>query len=156
MRITNFRRLAFWLLLAAFLSSAKLHDNAGGLVLSPAADNAPAPGATPASQDGSAASTTYRGGGFTVDIHEGTPEEPIDEQTRVDTMVRAFQRLPEPELQRLDIDIQTPIDVATETGAERARRLTNAWKQVRRPSSLSVFLSLGSSTPSFRVSAKLS
>lgn len=135
MRITNFRRLAFWLLLAAFLSSAKLHDNAGGLVLSPAADNAPG-GATPASQDGSAASTTYRGGGFTVDIHEGTPEEPIDEQTRVDTMVRAFQRLPEPELQRLDIDIQTPIDVATETGAERARRLTNAWKQVRRPSSL--------------------
>ena len=61
MRITNFRRLAFWLLLAAFLSSAKLHDNAGGLVLSPAADNAPG-GATPASQDGSAASTTYRGG----------------------------------------------------------------------------------------------
>ena len=44
--------------------------------------------------------------------------------------MRAFQRLPEPELQRLDIDLATPINVATETGAERAKRLTQAWKQV--------------------------
>ena len=64
-------RVAAWFVLVAFLSSAKQHDNAGGLIVSPTATDA---------KDEGPSSTTYRGGGFTVDVNEGTPDEPIDEQ----------------------------------------------------------------------------
>ena len=63
---------------------------------------------------------------FTVEVHEGTDANPVDEQTRLDTMLRAFQRLPAPELARLDVgDITTPV----ESGTERAERLKKAWTQ---------------------------
>ena len=63
---------------------------------------------------------------FTVEVHEGTDREPVDEQTRLDTMLRAFQRLPAPELARLDVDdITTPV----ESGTMRAERLKKAWTQ---------------------------
>ena len=74
----------------------------------------------------SSSSSSSSSPSFTVEVHEGTDSEPVDEQTRLDTMLRAFQRLPAPELARLDVDdITTPV----ESGTERAERLKKAWTQ---------------------------
>lgn len=48
----------------------------------------------------------------------------LSEQERIDTMVRAFKRLPAAELDRIGVDISAPI----QSGSENAKHLFEAWK----------------------------
>jgi len=59
---------------------------------------------------------------------DGTPEvaQSVTEQDRLDTIVRAFNRLPQPELERLGVDIQSERIVDGTMKAEAVRR---AWRE---------------------------
>ena len=103
------------------------HALPGALVVAPgdeAGGSGNSASATAATRTSHSSDSTGDAHSFTVEVNEGTDLEPVDEQTRIDTMVRAFQRLPEPELARLGVDITGD---KIESGSERATRLREAW-----------------------------
>ena len=63
-----------------------------------------------------------------ISAADGTPEaaQSVTEQDRLDTIVRAFNRLPQPELERLGVDIQSERIVDGTMKAEAVRR---AWRE---------------------------
>ena len=52
--------------------------------------------------------------------------KPVDEQERLNTLVKAFKKLPAPEAERLGVDLEN--DGHIEPGSERAAALIQAWK----------------------------
>ncbi len=58
-----------------------------------------------------------------TDIHDTGPLEAIDDQERLDTLVRSFKRLPPAEQQRLGVDLDQPL----EPNSEEAKKLFEAW-----------------------------